>query len=67
MCGLDRLEFGYVLFFFARVTIGVVLQSEFAVLFLDIFAACGSGQVEVSIYRSWSVLVYVGELASMME
>jgi hypothetical protein len=36
-------------------------------LFLDIFAACGSGQVEVSIYRSWSVLIYVGELASMME
>jgi hypothetical protein len=52
MCSLDGLEFRYVFFFFAGVTIRVILQSEFAVLLLDIFAACGSGKVEVSIYMS---------------
>jgi hypothetical protein len=58
------LELGYVFFFLAGVTIGVVLQSEFAVLLLHFFAARGSRQVEVSIYRSWSVLVRIGELES---
>jgi hypothetical protein len=62
MCSLDSLKFGNVFLFFARVTIGMVLQSEFAVLLLYFVAACGGGQIEVSIYVKWSVLRVVGAL-----
>lgn len=47
--GLDGLELGYVFFLFAGVAVGVVLQSEPAVLFLHFFAARGGWQVEVGI------------------
>jgi len=62
MCSLDSLEFWDVFLFFAGVAIGMVLQSEFAVLLLYFVAACGGGQVEVSIYAKWSVLRVVGAL-----
>ena len=63
MCSLDSLKFGDVLFFFAGVAIGVVLQSEFAVLLLHFFAARGGGQIEVSIYVKWLVLRVGGALS----